>query len=108
VAGVTGDVIGTAPTPDTERRESGVIVLDEEGFRRFTQGMPTKADYERPAAIQRWLDDHLDVTPDDVVILDDTSFMAHLHGRHIRTRGDQGLTREQAGWAIRMLQRVTW
>jgi hypothetical protein len=106
-APVTGEVIDLAPVPhNAVKRESGVIVLSDEDFARFAKGMPTKWAYERPAAIQRWLDDHPDVKHSDFIILDDCGppGMAHLNHRFIHTRMNVGLTREQAYKAILMLK----
>lgn len=108
-AGVTGKVIDAAPVPASAvRGESGIIVLDSEDFARFTRDMPTRHDYERPAAIQRWLDDHQDVGPQDFVILDDCGFMAHLAARHVRTRQNLGLSEGDMVHALRLLRRIAW
>lgn len=103
-AGVHADVLDVAPVPHSSvRGESGIIVLDPEDFAQFTQGLPPRHDYERPAAIQRWLDSHPEIGPEDFVILDDAQEFAHLAPRHLRTKMNVGLTREHAEEAIRML-----
>ena len=102
-AGAKGEILGACPVPKFAKREdSGIIVLDEEDFKRFTKGLPTKHCNERPAAIQLWLDEHPETKK--FVILDDTGYMGHLYDRHIRTVMSVGLTRENADLAIRMLK----
>lgn len=104
-APVTGEVLDLAPVPEgAQKRESGLIVLDDEDFAQFAQGLPTKWAYERPAAIQRWLDEHPEVGPYDYVIFDDTEEMAHLAPRFLRTSISTGLTEWHAEKAIRLLK----
>jgi len=111
-ATVTGEVLDLCPVPSgAEKRDSGIIVLSDEDFARFAKGLPTKWAYERPAAIQAWLDRHPKIKLTDIVILDDCAAdpgMAHLNRRFVRTQGDVGLTKELADRAILMLKGVTW
>jgi len=103
-AGVTGEILGTAPTPTfVEDPESHFFVVTNEEMARFNQGLPPKWDFERAAAIQQWLDLHLEVGPKDYVILDDTHEMGHLHARFLRTDSHEGLTEAFADKAIEML-----
>lgn len=108
-AQVTGEIIDLAPVPDGAKADhaQGIIVLDDEDFARFAKGLPTKWAYERPAAIQRWLDDHPEVGVNDIVILDDVTSepgMAHLNHRWVKTQINIGLTRAHSDRAIALLR----
>jgi len=57
---------------------------------------------QRGDEIQKWLDEHQDLT-ESFVILDDDTDMKHLLHRLVRTRSDIGLTTQDAHRAIALL-----
>jgi len=105
--GVTGTVLDRCPVPfGTIKTLSGALV-GKSDWMAFKGDI--ESDDERCIAIQRWLNEH----PGEVkryVIFDDSPALGHFVGKpeFIRTRMNEGLTKEHADRAIKILKGITW
>lgn len=100
-AGVLGPVLDKCPSPVVYQQTPEGLWVGEEDWEAFKGNIATND--ERAIAIQRWLDEHPEVTR--FVILDDCNALGHFVGTpgFLRTDMREGLTDHHVERAIRHL-----
>lgn len=104
--GVTGQVEDKCPSALTHTLNEAGMWVAAGDWNAFRGDIESKD--ERCIAIQRWLNDHPEVTK--YVIIDDSDHLGHFVGQpeFIQTRTREGLTDEHVTKAICHLQGITW
>ncbi len=88
--------------PRTELQE----ILNKHGFKGIVMDVtPRSAHGVRGREIQEWLSAQSRYQIESFVIIDDSSDMAHLMPKLVRTTNDTGLTQEHVDLAVAMLSR---